>query len=275
MPELPEVETIRRHLAPALEGRTILRARILKDDIALDLPSGRALARRLAGRRIDSVGRRGKYLLLELDDGRVLQVQLRMSGRFAIGAPRPHPEHFTHLAARFELDDGQVLFYDDVRRLGGFRLLSAKRWRELETRLGPEPLSDSFTAAVLGGRLAGRRAPIKNALLDQSRIAGIGNIYASEALYRARIDPRRPSRSLRTAEIRRLHRAIRRVLRESIERAGTTLRDYRTANGGSGEFQSALRAYGREGEPCPRCGATIRRLVQAGRSTFLCPACQR
>ena len=274
MPELPEVETIRRDLAPRLTGRTIVRARFSKPDIALNMPS-RSLARRLAGRRIEAVGRRGKYLLFFLDDRRVLQVQLRMSGRFALGRRLPPGTGFRHVAARFELDDARTLFYDDVRRLGGFQLLEPSEWAAVEAGLGPEPLDDSFTSARLEARLRGRRAPIKNALLDQKRVAGVGNIYASEALHRAGIDPRRPAGELDRTEIQRLHRAVRRVLRGAIAGAGTTLRDYRAVNGRSGRFQTALRVYGREGEPCGRCGRPIARLVQAGRSTFFCPGCQR
>jgi len=273
VPELPEVETIRRDLAPELTGRTIVRARFSKPDIVLNM-SPRSLSRRLQGRRFDGVERRGKHLLLKLDDGRLLQVQLRMSGRFAIGRQAPDKAEFRHIAARFELDDSRTLFYDDVRRLGGFQLLEAEEWAGVEAGLGPEPLESSFTAAHLGERLGGRRAPIKNALLNQSRVAGVGNIYASEALHRARIDPRRPAGDLNRAEMGQLHRAIRGVLRGAIADAGTTFRDYRAVNGQSGRFQDALRVYGKEGESCGRCGTTIARIVQAGRSTFFCPGCQ-
>lgn len=273
MPELPEVETIRRDLAVELSARTILRARFGKPDIVLNM-SPRSLARRLRGRRIDGVGRRGKYLLLELDDGRVLQVQLRMTGRFAIGHQAPDEAEFRHIVARFELDDSRTLFYDDVRRLGGFQLLEAEEWAGVEAGLGPEPLERSFTATRLGQQLRGRRAPIKNALLDQSRVAGVGNIYASEALHRARLDPRRPAGELDGTELGQLHRAIRRVLRAAIADAGTTFRDYRAVNGRSGRFQQALRVYGKEDEACGRCGRPIVRIVQAGRSTFFCPGCQ-
>jgi len=273
VPELPEVETIRRDLAPELTGRTILRTRIAKPDIVLNM-SPRSLSRRLRGRRFDAVDRRGKYLLLRLDDGRVLQVQLRMTGRFAIGDREPDEAEFRHIAARFELDDARTLFYDDVRRLGGFQLLEAEEWAGVEAGLGPEPLEPSFTAARLGQRLRGRRAPIKNALLNQGRVAGVGNIYASEALHRARIDPRRPAGDMDAAEVGRLHRAIRRVLRGAIASAGTTFRDYRAVNGRSGRFQNVLRVYGKEDEACGRCGTAIVRVVQAGRSSFFCPGCQ-
>ncbi len=172
------------------------------------------------------------------------------------------------------MDDGRTLYYDDVRRLGGFRLLSGAEWRSVEEGLGPEPLGPGFRAADLAESLSGTRSPVKLALLDQARIAGVGNIYASEALHLARIDPRRPSDSLRRDEIGRLHRAVRRVLREATGSSGTTLRNYRAVNGRSGRFQERLRAYGREGERCRRCRGTIQRIVQSGRSTFLCPDCQ-
>jgi formamidopyrimidine-DNA glycosylase len=204
----------------------------------------------------------------------VLQVQLRMSGRFFLGVTGPDPAEFRHVAAEFELDDGRTLYYDDVRRLGGFRRLESGAWEAESARLGPEPLDPGFRARDLAGILERTRAPVKNALMDQGRLAGIGNIYASEALHRARVDPTRPARALSPPEVVRLHRAVRSVLREALAGAGTTLRDYRGVNGRSGRFQSRLRVYAREGEPCGRCGTGIVRLVQAGRSTYLCPACQ-
>jgi len=274
MPELPEVETIRRDLDPELTGRTILHVHLHHDDIVLPPSDSASFAGRLEGKRIDSVDRRAKYLLLRLDDGSVLQVQLRMSGRFVLSALAPDPAEFRHIAARFALDDGRTLYYDDVRRLGGFRLLSRARWLEEESRLGPEPLEPGYRASNLAAALAATGAPVKNALLDQHRLAGVGNIYASEALFRAAVDPRRAGRDLDPAEVRRLHRAVRAVLREALARAGTTFRNYRAVNGRSGRFQSRLRVYGREGEPCRRCGTAIERIVQAGRSTYCCPRCQ-
>lgn len=275
MPELPEVETVRRDLARELPGRRIERARVRKADLLLDGGSAQAFRRRLEGRRIEAVDRRGKYLLFRLDGGLVLQVQLRMTGRFVLGTEPPDAAEFRHLVAGFDLDDGRTLHYDDVRRLGGFRLLTTGEWKREEARkLGPEPLSDGFTARDLAATLDGSRTPVKNALLDQRRLAGVGNIYASEALHRARIDPRRAAGSLGEGEVRRLHRALRGVLREALESAGTSFRNYRAVNGRSGEFQALLRVYGKEGEPCPRCGAPIRRIVQAGRSTFFCEGCQ-
>lgn len=274
MPELPEVETIRRQLAPELAGRRIREAAFHKADILLGETTPAQAAAALRGRRIEEVARRGKYLLLHLDGDLVLQTQLRMTGRFALARREPPAEaELTHIAAEFDLDDGRTLFYDDVRRLGGFRLLPAPAWRELERELGPEPLAPGFTAERLAVALEGRRAPVKNVLLDQRRVAGIGNIYAAEALHAARIDPRRAGGSLKEDEVGRLHRALRRVLRRALAGEGTTFRDYRSVNG-SGRHQERLRVYGREGDPCPRCGTAVERIVQAGRSTFFCPSCQ-
>jgi formamidopyrimidine-DNA glycosylase len=274
MPELPEVETIRRELAPALEGRTIQAIRVRHADILLGPRRRPAFRARVEGRRVVAVDRRGKWLLFRLDDG-VLVTQLRMTGRFCVGAgPTPPVTDFRHVAAEFDLDDGRTLFYDDVRRLGGFLWLTPAGWEREESRFGPEPLSAGFRAVALGKALARGSAPVKNALLDQSRVAGIGNIYASEVLHGAAIDPRRPGSSLTGPEVRSLHRSVRRVLRQSLESAGTTLRDYRAVNGRSGRFQSRLRVYGRAGQPCRRCGTEVERIVQAGRSTFFCPGCQ-
>ncbi len=274
MPELPEVETIRRDLAPVLTGRTIRRARFRREDILLGPRRRAAFRARIEGRRIRSVDRRGKWLLFRLQDG-VLVTQLRMTGRFCLAEPSGPPvEEFAHVAAEFELDDGRILYYDDVRRLGGFLWLTETGWAELEARFGPEPLEDGFRAVDLGRALRPGRAPVKNALLDQGRLAGVGNIYASEALFGAGIDPRRPASDLNDHEIARLHRSLRAVLRRALADAGTTLRDYRAVNGQSGRFQTSLRVYGRDGEPCARCGEEILRVVQAGRSTFFCPRCQ-
>jgi formamidopyrimidine-DNA glycosylase len=274
VPELPEVETIRRDLAGELRGRRITGVRIHHDDIVMSPSAPGAFAERVTGARIEELERRAKYLLLDLGGDGIVQIQLRMTGRFALGAPPPDRDQLTHLAAEFGLDDGRTLFYDDTRRLGGFRLLTREAWSLEEERLGPEPLEAAFRPAVLGAALASRRAPVKNVLLDQRRVAGLGNIYASEALYRAGVDPRRPAGSLSAGEVERLHAAIRETLASALEHAGTTFSDYRAVNGRSGRFQERLGVYGRGGEPCRRCGAPIERIVQAGRSTFFCPTCQ-
>jgi formamidopyrimidine-DNA glycosylase len=274
MPELPEVETIRRDLAPELEGHRITAVRVHHDDIIIGTLSGAEFRDRIEGRRILGVDRRAKWLLLRLDDG-ILVTQLRMTGRFAVGRGSVPPvADFRHVAAEFDLDDGRTLFYDDMRRLGGFLLLSKSEWSREESRFGPEPLNDGFRASDLGQALRHGRAPVKNALMDQSRVAGVGNIYASEALHGARIDPTRPVSGLTDEEIRRLHRSLRRILKSSLDSSGTTFRDYRAVNGRSGSFQTLLRVYDREGDPCTNCGQVIRRIVQAGRSTYYCPGCQ-
>ena len=262
-------------LAPEIRGLRIRGARIRKPDILLDGEPVERFCDRLRGAAIRDVDRRGKYLLLLLDRDRVLQVQLRMTGRFALGRGAPDIADFDHVAAEFDLDDGRTLFYDDVRRLGGFRLLPAEAWEEAASRMGPEPLGPEFTASRFRRILDASRAPVKNLLLDQRRVAGIGNIYGSEALHLAGIDPRRPARSLEPDEADALRGAIRDVLRRALERAGTTFRDYRAVDGRPGRFQESLRVYGREGLACPRCGGGVRRIVQAGRSTFFCPDCQR
>jgi len=282
VPELPEVETIRRELAPELARRRIRAVRVHHDDLILGPASPAEFARAVRGRVIGEAARRAKVLLLPLHDPAraeapapsLIRVQLRMTGRFWLAASPPDPAEFRHPGIDLALDDGRTLYYDDVRRLGGFEVLRAETWAEIERDLGPEPLEAGFTGARLAGILAGRRAPIKNVLLDQRRVAGVGNIYASEALFRARIDPRRPAGSLGPTEVARLQRAIRGVLRAAIRGSGTTVSSYRAMNGRSGTFQNELRAYGREGEPCVRCRTPVERVVQAGRSTYFCPRCQ-
>jgi formamidopyrimidine-DNA glycosylase len=274
LPELPEVETIRSDLAPQLTGRRIVSVRVHKPDIVLSPTSPHRLTRALAGDRIVEVSRRAKNLLFRLESGCLLLTQVRMTGRFVLGPPIPADSRLTHVAAEFDLDDGRTLYYDDVRRLGGFALLTEEEWSLREARLGPEPLERGFTAKVLTAQLTSSRSPIKSVLLDQGRIAGIGNIYASEALHRAAIDPRRSARSLGPLEVKRLHRAIRAVLRDALAGSGTSLRDYRALNGRAGSFQNRLRVYGREGEPCRRCASAVTRIVQAGRSTYYCSGCQ-
>ncbi len=282
MPELPEVETIRRDLAAPLLGRRIERVRVYHDDLVLGGSSRQTFQRNVRGRYFGTVARRAKYLLFPLHDdashqgppARIMRVQLRMSGQFAIGPTRPDTDDFRHPGLDLRLDDGQTLFYDDVRRLGGFDLLRPSEWLAVENRLGPEPLENGFTVAGFRAVLAPLRAPIKNVLLDQKRLAGVGNIYASEALFRAGIDPRRPAGSLSSEEVGRLRRAVRAVLRAALRKAGTTIKDYRAVNGQSGSFQNELRVYGREDAPCRTCETPVTRLVQAGRSTFFCSRCQ-
>ena len=274
MPELPEVETVRRRLSPALEGRRFQRVEI--GDARLVRPyEPDAVAAELTGERVSSLERRGKYLIFRFESGRVLLVHLRMTGSLR-HAPGGSLEADPHRRAVVRLDDGSDVAYRDVRRFGTWLLLEPGESEVyLEARLGPEPLSAAFTAAALGARLAGRTAPLKAALLDQRRVAGLGNIYVDEALWRARLHPRRPAGGLDTAELRRVHRAVRRVLELGIARQGATLRDYATPDGGSGSMQDEFNVYGRAGEPCPRCGTPIERIVLGGRGTWYCPACQR
>lgn len=283
MPELPEVETIRRELAPEIARRRIRDVRVHHDDLVLGPETAVEFAAAVRGRRLGVPARRAKYLLFPLHDpavsspepaDRLIRIQLRMTGRFWLGSEPPDPSEFRHPGIDLELDDGRTLYYDDVRRLGGFEVLRREAWEEIERSLGPEPLEPDFTGARLAGVLAGRRAPVKNVLLDQRRVAGVGNIYASEALFRAGIDPRRAGGALTPAEIARLHRAIRAVLRAALRGSGTTVRSYQAVNGRSGTFQNELRVYARAGERCPRCGTPVERIVQSGRSTFLCPECQ-
>ena len=220
---------------------------------------------------MESVARRGKNIVVELTGGRVLVVNLGMTGRlFLTGAAA----RATHPAVRFVMDHGPVLVFDDVRRFGALEVLARADWAQRSRDLGPEPLSPRYRARDLHDGLSRSSSPIRSWLLDQRRVAGIGNIYANEALHMAGIHPRRPARSLNDAEARALHRAMRKVLRGAIRNRGTTLRDYRDASGQQGGNQGALAVYGRAGEPCPRCSTEIRRLVFGNRSAFYCRSCQ-
>jgi formamidopyrimidine-DNA glycosylase len=274
MPELPEVETIRRRLAPVLEGATIERAEIA--DPRLTRPVDPALvADALRGERIEALERRGKYLLWRLSSGRTLVVHLRMTGSLRHAADGELPED-AYRRATLALDTGAAVGYRDVRRFGTWELLDEGHLRPyLDARLGPEPLAGSFTASRLAALAARRTTPVKAFLLDQRRIAGVGNIYADEALWRAQIHPLRPAGELSGDELGRLHRALRAVLRKGIERQGSTLRDYVTPDGDGGAMQHEFHVYGRFGEPCDRCGRPIERIVVGGRGTWFCPHCQR
>jgi formamidopyrimidine-DNA glycosylase len=267
MPELPEVETIRAQLAPRLEGRTLARVEIL--DPRLTRPNDLfEVVEELEGDRVVAVERRGKYLVLRLESGFALLVHLRMTGSFGF-------EPVSHERALLELDDGSRLVYRDVRRFGTWLVLEdAELDPYLAVKNGPEPLGSRFTAGWLADRLAARRAPLKAVLLDQRVVAGLGNIYADEALWRARLSPLRPANEVSRDEVRRLQRAIRAALRTGIERQGSTLSDYATPEGAPGTMQEEFRVYGREGEPCPRCGTPIAKARVGGRGTWYCPRCQ-
>ena len=275
MPELPEIETIRRGLAPWLVGRTIARVEVRRGDLRWPLPQD--FASRLAGRRVETIGRRGKYLLFALDDGTTVIGHLGMSGRlFARAAPGPPA---THDHVIFTTAEGAEIVFNDARRFGLFTLAESAALDDhpLLRHLGPDPLGNSFSGAALDAAIAGRRAPIKALLLDQRLVAGIGNIYACESLFRARISPRRSGAGVAGVRAERLAAAVKSVLAEAISAGGSSLRDYVQVSGERGYFQHAFQVYGREGEACATDsrGHRVRRIVQAGRSTFFCPGCQR
>lgn len=283
MPELPEVETVRRGLAPVMEGRRLARVVQNRPDLRWPLPE--RFAERLTGRRIGRLGRRSKYLLADLDGGETLIVHLGMSGRMLVEGTMLG--EFVHEAGRlpahdhvvFEVEDGPRVVFNDARRFGAMDLWPTERLENhrLLENLGPEPLGNAFSAAHLAARFEGRRTPVKAALLDQRIVAGLGNIYVCEALFRAGIAPDRLAGSLSRERIERLAAMIRETLDEAIAAGGSSLRDFRHADGELGYFQHAFRVYGREGEPCvtPGCSGTVARLVQSGRSSFHCPRCQR
>jgi formamidopyrimidine-DNA glycosylase len=267
VPELPEVETIRAQLEPRLTGRKLELVSILDSRLTRPLDP-REVAAELEGSRIVAVERRGKYLVLRLHTGAVLLVHLRMTGSFGF-------EPTTHERAVLVFEGGDRLVYRDVRRFGTWLVLDAI---ELEPYLagknGPEPLGPRFTAAWLARRLSARRAALKAVLLDQRVVAGLGNIYADEALWRARLNPTRAANTIEPGEVPRLHRAIRAALRTGIARQGASLRDYAAPDGSPGEMQEEFRVYGREGEPCPRCGTPIAKTRVGGRGTWYCRHCQ-
>jgi formamidopyrimidine-DNA glycosylase len=274
MPELPEVETIRVDLEPHLVGRRLERVEI--NDWRLVRPfEPIAVAAELEGERISAVERRGKYLIVRFESGRALLIHLRMTGslrRAARGALVEDP----HRRAVVRLDDGSDVAYRDVRRFGTWLLLEPEEVDPyLASKVGGEPLERGFTARKLAIRLQGRRAPIKAALLDQRTVAGLGNIYADEALWQARVHPLQPAGTLTEDEIARVTRGVKEALRAGISRQGASLRDYSTPDGGRGRMQDRFRVYGREGEPCVRCGTPIEKIRAAGRGTWYCPTCQK
>jgi formamidopyrimidine-DNA glycosylase len=273
VPELPEIETIRRGLLPLLTGRRLLavtvRERRLREPIA-----ARGLAR-LRGATVTGIRRRSKYLLLDTDAGLTLLVHLGMTGQLWVAdAGRPARAHEHVVIA---LDDGRELRFADTRRFGLLRVLRSDRVDRdpLLKGLGPEPLGEGMTGGALYAATRGRSKPVKNFLMDTRAIAGVGNIYACEALHRCGLNPRRPVRKIGREAWERLVTSLREVLNESLLAGGTTLRDFLNAEGNVGYFAVSLRVYDRAGEPCGRCGAVIRRIVQAGRSTFYCARCQR
>lgn len=275
MPELPEVETVVRGLRGPLEGRRLARVEVRVPALRWPLPPD--LAGRLAGRRVLRLGRRAKYILMELEGEEVLLGHLGMSGRMLLVPPGGNlpPEPHDHVL--FVTDEGVELRFNDARRFGMLDLVpaGALAGHRLLCDLGPEPLGNEFSGPVLAAALAGKRTPIKAALLDQRVVAGIGNIYASEALFEAGLSPRRSAHTVQGQRAERLAAAVKAVLTRAIAAGGSSLRDYVQASGELGYFQHQWAVYDREGQPCPAGHKAIRRLVQSGRSTFYCPLCQR
>jgi formamidopyrimidine-DNA glycosylase len=279
MPELPEVETVMRGLQARLEGRRIVHAAANRPDLRWPMPLG--LAQRLTGATVTGFRRRGKYILMRLADGDSVLFHLGMSGRMLLGPARPNTQTL-HEHLVLETDDGWRVGFVDPRRFGSVDLVPTVQEDDhrLLAELGPEPLSDGFTVDALAAALAGKRTPIKAALLDQKVVAGLGNIYVCEALFRAGLSPLRSAHTVPGARAARLVPAIQETLREAIAAGGSSLRDYVQPDGELGYFQHAWKVYGREGEPCERCPgapacAGVRRITQSGRSTFYCPRTQR
>ncbi|MBL9059288.1 MAG: bifunctional DNA-formamidopyrimidine glycosylase/DNA-(apurinic or apyrimidinic site) lyase [Mangrovicoccus sp.] len=287
MPELPEVETVRRGLVPVMEGRLILAAEARRPDLRWPLPAN--MPERLAGARVLTLRRRSKYILADLSTGETLLIHLGMSGRMVVSAgdgralpgdfhhSHPAPEKHDHVI--LDMEGGVRVTFNDARRFGAMDLMPSATAdaHPLLVSLGPEPLGNGFDEGYLVAALHGRKTPIKAALLDQRMVAGLGNIYVAEALFRAGIAPRRLAGRVAPARAAGLVPVIRAVLLEAIEAGGSTLRAYRQADGDLGYFQHAFRVYGRAGQPClkPGCSGTIQRIVQSGRSSFYCPVCQR
>ena len=269
MPELPEVETIRRELGPLLVGRTITGVTVGWEG-CVDRPSIPAFCEQVVGRRIEAVGRRGKFLVIQLSGGRALLVHLRMTGSLLVSEPGAPWE--THARLAFGLDDGREMRFVTVRKFA--RLYLVEEPDEVVGDLGPEPLEEGFDQEAFCQLFQNRRGRIKPLLLDQRFLAGLGNIYVDEALFRARVHPRRLANSLAREELGRLYHEIRGVLQEAIADRGTSRSDYVRPDGSEGSHQDRLLVSGKAGEPCPRCGTEIERIVVGGRGTFFCPRCQ-
>jgi formamidopyrimidine-DNA glycosylase len=270
MPELPEVETIRRDLEPKLAGRRITRVEIAPDRVPVLQGIDEAAFREgVVGARIAALERRGKFLVFILDSGDRLIVHLRMTGKLLL----PDAPLVGHLRATFWLDDGSTLRFTDMRKFGRIWLVDAGS--AIFDAIGPEPLSEGFSLGALSAALRNRKAPVKSVILDQRRIAGIGNIYADEALFEARVLPTRPAGDLSFEEIERLHGAIREVLLRGVESRGASFRDYLDAEGQSGSMQMYVKVFRRTGKPCYVCGTPIERCRVGGRSTHYCPTCQK
>lgn len=273
MPELPEAETIVRGLRPAIVGRVVARTEVVHADVLREPKS--VFAAKARGGRISAVDRRGKNVVVCLDADRVIAINLGMTGRLLPFVTTPSRAHKPgHPAVRFRFEGGGVLVFDDTRRFGTVECLSNAEWGERSGRMGPEPLGRGYSADDLFRALGRSRSPVRSWLLDQRRIAGVGNIYANEALFLAGVHPRTPARAIAADEAAALHRSLRRVLRAAIRAGGTTLRDYRTAEGVEGQYAPLLFVYGRDDQPCSQCGSPIHRIILSNRSAFFCPECQ-
>lgn len=283
MPELPEVETVRRGLLPAMQDLLITNAAVNRPDLRWPFPVG--MADRLTGKRVVALRRRSKYILADLNSGETLIIHLGMSGRMLISGAmlgdfhRDHPTPGKHDHVVLDMEGGARVTFNDARRFGSMDLIATDRaeTHPLLASLGPEPLGNAFSGPYLVERLKSRNTPIKSALLDQGIVAGLGNIYVCEVLFRACINPARKAGEIPAARVAGLVPIIRDVLAEAIEAGGSSLRDYRQADGELGYFQHTFKVYGREGAPCvtPGCTSIVARLVQSGRSSFYCPICQR
>jgi formamidopyrimidine-DNA glycosylase len=288
MPELPEVETVRRGLAPVMEGKRFAKVEVRRGDLRWPLPKG--FAQKLNGKTVQGLGRRAKYLLADLSSGDVLLMHLGMSGSFRVGkdsAPGTYYHERSKSTAHdhivFHMSNGATVTFNDPRRFGSMKLVPRARLEDepLLRSLGPEPLGNEFDAAMLAKACAGKKTSLKAALSDQRVVAGLGNIYVCEALFRARLSPKRIASTIAdrngkpNERSEKLVDAIKAVLKDAIEAGGSSLRDHRRADGSLGDFQHNFQVYDREGDPCPSCKGKIKRIVQGGRSTFYCPSCQK
>jgi formamidopyrimidine-DNA glycosylase len=288
MPELPEVETVRRGLAPVMEGKRFAKVEVRRGDLRWPLPKG--FAQKLNGKTVQGLGRRAKYLLADLSSGDVLLMHLGMSGSFRVGkdsAPGTYYHERSKSTAHdhivFHMSNGATVTFNDPRRFGSMKLVPRARLEDepLLRSLGPEPLGNEFDAAMLAKACAGKKTSLKAALSDQRVVAGLGNIYVCEALFRARLSPKRIASTIAerngkpNERAEKLVDAIKAVLKDAIEAGGSSLRDHRRADGSLGDFQHNFQVYDREDEPCPSCKGKIKRIVQGGRSTFYCPSCQK
>jgi formamidopyrimidine-DNA glycosylase len=288
MPELPEVETVRRGLAPAMEGARFAKVEVRRGDLRWPLPKG--FAQRLHGKTVEGLGRRAKYLLADLSSGDVLLMHLGMSGSFRVGKDAAPGKYYherskstAHDHIVFHMSNGATVTFNDPRRFGSMKLVQRAKLEQepLLRALGPEPLGNEFDAAMLAEACAGKKTSLKATLSDQRVVAGLGNIYVCEALFRARLSPKRLASTIAdrnrkpNERAEKLVDAIKAVLKDAIEAGGSSLRDHRRADGSLGDFQHNFQVYDREGQPCPNCKGKIKRIVQVGRSTFYCPSCQK